>query len=64
VNALFDLHAHGFDWVTFIQHLTLDSIASAGGYYASRFCSHLWHRIVVAVFFTLLSTALLVTLVG
>jgi hypothetical protein len=62
--SLFTLHPHGFSLVVFIQHLAFDSIASAGGYYASRFCKHLRHRIAVAVAFTLLSTIILVTLVG
>lgn len=64
MTALFELHAHGFDVITFIQHLFFDGIADAGGWYASGFCKHAWHRVTVAVSFALITTLALVTLVG
>lgn len=64
IHELIDIHIHGFSLVVFIQHLFFDSIAAAGGWYARKFCSHMWHKVVVVTLFTLVSTLLLVTLVG
>lgn len=64
MGTLLTFHPHGFSLVLFVQHLTLDGIATAGGYYASRFCPHRRHRLAVAVAFTLVSTLALVALVG
>jgi hypothetical protein len=61
---MFGLQWHHVSTEVFFQHLALDSIAAAGGYYARRFCSHFHHRVLVAVGFTLLSTLLIVSLVG
>jgi hypothetical protein len=58
------IHVHGFDLPTYLKHLFFDGIADAGGYYASRFCTHRWHRVAIAISFALVSTLALVTLVG
>lgn len=65
-SPLFDLHhIHGFPGPKlYSQHLFFDGIADAGGFYASTFCKHWYHRIPIAVGFALISTLLLVTLVG
>lgn len=66
VSPLFDLHhIHGFPGTKlYSQHLFFDGIADAGGFYASTFCKHWYHRIPIAVGFALGSTLALVTLVG
>ena len=66
LSPLFDLHqVHGLPSTKlYTQHLFFDSIADAGGYWASTFCKHWYHRIPVAIGFALLSTLTLVTLVG
>jgi hypothetical protein len=66
MSPLFDLHQiHGFPGMKlFSQHLFFDGIADAGGFYASTFCKHWYHRLPIAVGFALGSTFLLVTLVG
>jgi hypothetical protein len=48
----------------YTQHLFFDGIADAGGFYASSFCKHWYHKIPIAVAFALASTFALVTLVG
>lgn len=65
-SPLFDLHhIHGFPGAkAYSQHLFWDGIADAGGFYASSFCKHWYHRIPIAIGIALLSTYLLVTLVG
>lgn len=65
-SPLFDLqHLHGFPGTKlYSQHLFFDGIADAGGFYASTFCKHWYHRIPIAIAFALGSTLLLVTLVG
>lgn len=65
-SPLFDLHRiHGFPGTKlYSQHLFFDGIADAGGFYASTFCKHWYHKIPIAVSFALLSTLALVTLVG
>lgn len=65
-SPLFDLnHIHGFPGAKlYSQHLFFDGIADAGGFYASTFCKHWYHRLPIAVGFALGSTFLLVMLVG
>lgn len=65
-SPLFDLHhLHGYPGTKlYSQHLFFDGIADAGGFYASTFCKHWYHRIPIAIAFALGSTLLLVTLVG
>jgi hypothetical protein len=65
-SPLFDLnHVHGFPGTKlYAQHLFFDGIADAGGFYASTFCKHWYHKIPIAVGFAFGSTLLLVTLVG
>lgn len=62
--SLFDIHLHGFSLVIFIQHLFLDGLATGGGYYARSFCEHWYHRVAIGVAIWIVSTVLLVTLVG
>ena len=66
LSPLFNLHhIHGFPGTKlYTQHLFFDSIADAGGFYASTFCKHWYHRVPIAVAFALLSTFALVTIVG
>jgi hypothetical protein len=66
MSPLFDLnHVHGFPGPkVYGQHLFFDGIGDAGGYYSATLCSHWYHRIPVAVSVALLSTFLLVTLIG
>jgi len=65
-SPLFDPHhVHGFPGTKlYSQHLFFDGIADAGGFYASTFCKHWYHRLPIAVGFALGSTLALVTLVG
>jgi hypothetical protein len=64
-TPLFDLSSiHGFSAKVFAQHFYLDGCAGLGGYYAASFCQHRWHRIIVMVAIDLISTALLVSVVG
>lgn len=66
MSPLFDLSTiHGFPGPKlYTQHLYFDGISDAGGYYAATFCKHWYHRVPIAVGFALVSTFLLVTLVG
>jgi hypothetical protein len=66
LSPLFDLHhIHGFPGAKlYTQHLFFDGIADAGGFYASSFCKHWYHKVPIAVGFALISTFALVTLVG
>jgi hypothetical protein len=66
LSPLFNLnHIHGFPGMhAYGQHLYFDAIADAGGFYASTFCKHWYHRLPIAVGFALVSTLALVTLVG
>jgi hypothetical protein len=66
LSPLFDLHqVHGFPGAKlYSQHLFFDGIADAGGFYASTFCKHWYHRVPIAIGFALVSTLALVTLVG
>src|ERR1039458_2970632 len=65
-SPLFDLHhVHGFPGTKlYTQHLFFDGIADAGGFYASTFCKHWYHRLPIAVAFAMVTTLALVTLVG
>lgn len=65
-SPLFSLHhIHGFPGAkAYSQHLFFESIADAGGFYASTFCKHWYHRLLIAIGFALVSTLILVTLVG
>lgn len=66
LSPLFDLHhIHGFPGAhAYGQHLFFDGIADAGGFYASTFCKHWYHKLPIAVGFALGTTLALVTLVG
>lgn len=66
LSPLFDLHhIHGFPGMhAYGQHLFFDGIADAGGFYASTFCKHWYHKVPIAVGFALGTTYLLVMLVG
>jgi len=64
-SPLFDLnHIHGFSPKTYTQHFYFDFIAGLGGYWASSFCQHWYHRIPLFVAIDGLTTLALVTLVG
>lgn len=62
--SLLAFHAHNASVVTYLQHLLFEAIADGGGYYASKMCSHWYHKVPLAIAFALLSTLLLVTFVG
>lgn len=64
--TLFDLHhIHHFPGLhAYGGHLYFEAIADAGGFYASTFCKHWYHRVPIAIGFALVSTYALVTLVG
>lgn len=65
-SPLFDLsHIHGLPTPRlFSEHLYFDSISDMGGFYAASFCKHWRHKVPIAVAIALVSTFLLVTLVG
>jgi hypothetical protein len=65
-SPLFDLnHIHGLPSLhLFSAHLFFEGLADAGGYYASTFCKHWYHRVPIAIGFALISTLALTTLVG
>lgn len=64
-SPLFDLsHIHGFSLKTYSQHFYFDFIAGLGGYWASSFCQHWYHRVPLFILIDGLSTFALVTLVG
>lgn len=62
--SLLGLDAQPFHLETFLTHLFFEGIADAGGYWASRFCQHTWHRVTIAVGFALVATYVLTTFVG
>jgi hypothetical protein len=66
LSPLFDLsQIHGFPGTkVYSQHLFFDGLGDAAGYWSATLCSHWYHRIPVAVGFALVTTFLLVTLVG
>jgi len=64
-SPLFDLsHVHGFSVKTYTQHFYFDFIAGLGGYWASGFCQHWYHRVPLFILIDGLTTFALVTLVG
>lgn len=65
-SPLFDLSSiHGVGSVKlYVQHYYFDGIAGLGGYWASTFCEHAWHRIALFLTIDALCTLALVTLVG
>jgi hypothetical protein len=64
-SPLFDLsHIHGFSAKIYTQHFYFDFIAGLGGYWASSFCSHWYHRVPLFILIDGLTTLALVTIVG
>ena len=64
-SPLFDLNQiHGFSFKTYGQHFYFELIAGLGGYWASSFCEHWYHRVPLFIGVDLLTTLALVTLVG
>jgi hypothetical protein len=64
-SPLFDLsHIHGFSTKLYVQHFYFDFIAGLGGYWASSFCQHWYHRVPLFVLIDALTTLALVTVVG
>ncbi len=64
-SPLFDLsHIHGFSAKVYTQHFYFDFIAGLGGYWASSFCQHWYHRIPLFILIDALTTFALVTIVG
>ena len=64
-SPLFDLsQVHGFSAKVYTQHFYFDFIAGLGGYWASTFCQHWYHRIPLFVAIDALTTLALVTIVG
>jgi len=53
-----------FDILNYVTHLGFEGLAAVGGYYARGFCKHTWHRVLVAVLWSMVATALLVTVIG
>lgn len=48
----------------YLLHVGFEGVASAGGYYARGYCRHTWHRVTLAIVWTLVTTAALVALIG
>jgi hypothetical protein len=64
-SPLFDLtQIHGFSAKLYAQHFYFDFIAGLGGYWASTFCQHWYHRIPLFIAIDALTTFALVTIVG
>lgn len=64
-SPLFNLNQiHGFSTKVYAQHFYFDFIAGLGGYWASTFCRHWYHRIPLFIVIDALTTLALVTLVG
>jgi hypothetical protein len=64
-SPLFDLsQIHGFSAKVYTQHFYFDFIAGLGGYWASTFCHHWYHRVPLFVLIDGLTTLALVTIVG
>lgn len=55
---------HAFDWGNYGLHLIFEGMATVGGFYARGFCEHTWHKVLVGIIWTMISTFLLVTLIG
>jgi hypothetical protein len=53
-----------FDLINYIEHLSFEGLAALGGYYARGFCKHTWHRIALAVAWSMVATFLLVSVIG
>ena len=51
-------------WSVYFVHLLFEGCAAVGGYYARAFCKHRWHRIAVAVTWSMVTTFVLVQIVG
>ena len=64
-SPLFDLsNLHGFSAKVYAQHFYFDFIAGLGGYWASTFCTHWYHRVPLFIFIDGVTTLALVILVG
>lgn len=64
-SPLFDLsQIHGFSAKLYTQHFYFDFIAGLGGYWASSFCQHWYHRVPLFLLIDGLTTLALVTIVG
>jgi hypothetical protein len=64
-SPLFDLsRIHGFSAKIYSEHFYFDFIAGLGGYWASTFCQHWYHRIPLFLAIDALTTLALVTIVG
>lgn len=64
-SPLYDLsQVHGFSAKVYVQHFYFDFIAGLGGYWASTFCQHWYHRVPLFVLIDGLTTLALVTIVG
>jgi hypothetical protein len=64
-SPLFDLTSlHGFSAKVYAQHFYFDFIAGLGGYWASTFCTHWYHRVPLFILIDGLTTLALVMLVG
>jgi hypothetical protein len=65
LSPLFDLsHVHGFTAKVYAQHFYFDFLAGLGGYWASTFCQHWYHRVPLFILIDALTTFALVTIVG
>ena len=51
-------------WSVYLAHLLFEGCAAVGGYYARAFCKHRWHRVAVAVIWSMVTTFVLVQIVG
>jgi len=51
-------------FTNYLTHLAFEGLAALGGYYARGFCKHAWHRVMVAIVWSMVSTYLLVSVVG
>lgn len=60
-KRLVELH---LDLIKYFEHLIFDGASGAGGYWASQFCQHTWHRVALAIGSSLITTLLLVLLVS
>jgi hypothetical protein len=64
-SPLFDLSTiHSFSARVYVQHFYFDFIAGLGGYWASAFCQHWYHRVPLFILIDGLTTLALVTIVG
>lgn len=65
LSPLFDLtNLHGFSAKVYAQHFYFDFIAGLGGYWASTFCQHWYHRVPLFILIDAVTTLALVTIVG